>query len=156
MHDITIRIVSNVHMHNKYQNIDLKQVRLRARLVNLKRAVGGDVVGTTGATGHPKIVGLMGVGEMTEFDPYDTSKFPTVAGIYVLYDICKRPLYVGQGRSIDRRLRVHHDKFWFKSPIVESAAYVRIDNRVLRESVETLLIKFLKSNAVINKRFVER
>ena len=143
-------------MHAEYYNTDLKQVRLKTRLDNLMRSVGGDVAGTTSATSHSKFVGLMSVGEMTEFDPYDTSKFPTVAGIYVLYDICQRPLYIGQGGSIDRRLRVHHDKFWFKSPIVESAAYVRIDDRVLRESVETLLIKFLKSNAVINKRFMQR
>ncbi len=143
-------------MHNKYYSIDLKQASLSTRLVELKRSVGGDEVRNTDVSNYPKLNGPTNVGELTEFDPYDPNGFPSVPGVYVLYDICQRPLYVGQGGAIDRRLRVYHDKFWFKSPIVESAAYVRIDDRSLRESVETLLIKFLKSNAVINKRFVER
>jgi len=73
-----------------------------------------------------------------------------------LYDISDRPLYVGQGSAIDKRVRSHNEKFWFKPPIVESASYVRIDDKTLRERVEEVLIKFLKSNAIINKRFVDR
>jgi len=97
-----------------------------------------------------------GVGELVDFDPHDPGEYPAVSGIYVLYDISERPLYVGQGKAIDRRLRDHTDKFWFRSPIVESASYVQIDDRVLRERVEAVLIKFLKSNAVINKKLVDR
>jgi hypothetical protein len=149
-------MLPNIFMHYEYYKTDLRQVRLRARLSDLKRAVEVDAAGEIGVTSCSEFSGSKSIGELTEFDPYDSERLPTIAGIYVLYDICQRPLYVGQGGSIDRRLRVHHDKFWFKSPIVESAAYVRIDDRLLRESVETLLIKFLKSNAVINKRFVER
>ena len=74
----------------------------------------------------------------------------------MLYDISGRPLYIGQRMSIDKRLRNHNDKFWFKPPIVQTASYVQIDEKPLRERVEAVFIKFLKSNAVINKRLVDR
>ena len=95
------------------------------------------------------------VGELIDFDPHDDEDLPSFPGIYVLYDISERPIYVGQG-EIKRRIRDHRDKFWFKPPIVETGAYVRIDERALREKVETILIRFLKSNAVINKQKVDR
>ena len=97
-----------------------------------------------------------GVGELIDFNPHDPDEHPALSGIYVLYDISERPLYVGQGKSIDKRIRDHHDKFWFRSPIVETASYVQIDDKVLRERVEAVLIKFLKGNAVINKKHVDR
>jgi hypothetical protein len=74
----------------------------------------------------------------------------------VLYDISDRPLYIGQGMSIGKRLRNHNDKFWFKPPIVQTASYVQIDEKPLRERMEAVLIKFLNSNAVINKQLVDR
>lgn len=97
-----------------------------------------------------------GVGELIDFDPHSDDDRPAVAGIYVFYDISQRPIYVGQGGDIRSRIRDHKDKFWFRQPIVENAAYVRIADKMLREKVETLLIRFLKSNAVINKQHVER
>lgn len=99
---------------------------------------------------------IEGVGELIDFDPHADSDLPAVAGIYVFYDISQRPIYVGQGADIRGRIRNHRDKFWFKQPIVEYAAYVKIEDKSLREKVETLLIRFLKSNAVINKQNVER
>lgn len=99
---------------------------------------------------------IEGVGELVDFDPHTDSDLPAIAGIYVLYDISERPIYVGQGGDIRNRLRNHRDKFWFKQPIVYTAAYVKIEEKSLREKVETLLIRFLKSNAVINKQNVER
>jgi transcriptional regulator with XRE-family HTH domain len=99
---------------------------------------------------------IEGLGELIDFDPHDDDDLPSVPGIYVLYDISERPIYVGQGSDIKRRLRSHRDKFWFKQPIVHTAAYVKIDDAPLRERVETLLIRFLKSNAVLNKQNVER
>ena len=102
---------------------------------------------------HPA---LSGVGELIDFDPHDPGQHPALSGVYVLYDISERPLYVGQGRAIDKRIRDHNDKFWFRSPIVETASYVQIDDKELRERVEAVLIKFLKSNAVINKKLVDR
>lgn len=74
----------------------------------------------------------------------------------MLYDVAERPIYVGEGANIKRRIRDHHEKFWLKSPIVETAAYVKIDEERLRRKVEAVLIRFLKSNAVINKKNVNR
>jgi transcriptional regulator with XRE-family HTH domain len=99
---------------------------------------------------------IEGVGEWFNFDPNSQADWPTVAGIYVLYDISDRPIYVGQGQNISNRLRDHHQKFWFRPPIVQFAAFVEIDNRELREQIEKVLIKFLKSNAVLNQQNVDR
>jgi len=65
-------------------------------------------------------------------------------------------VYVGQASKIATRVRKHQDRFWFKYPIVSHGAYVQIDNETLRRQVEQVLIKFLKSNAVINKQSVDR
>ena len=55
-----------------------------------------------------------------------------------------------------RRISEHGEKFWFKPPIVESGSYIEIADKRLRKQIETLLIKFLKSNAVLNIKNVER
>jgi transcriptional regulator with XRE-family HTH domain len=99
---------------------------------------------------------IEGVGELIDFNPDDDDDLPSVAGIYVLYDISERPIYVGQGTDIKNRIKAHREKFWFRSPIVQTGAYVHIDEKGLREKVEALLIRFLKSNAVINKQNVDR
>lgn len=97
-----------------------------------------------------------GVGEFFEFDPHDQGDWPDVPGIYVLYDISDRPIYVGQGASIKKRIRDHEEKFWFKHPIVSTASYISVPDGELRKKIETILIRFLKRNAVINKQNVER
>lgn len=100
---------------------------------------------------------IEGVGALTGFNPHDDEDLPAVAGIYVFYDISERPIYVGQSADIKRRiLSDHKEKFWFRSPITETGAYVEVKDKALREKVETLLIRFMKSNAVINKQNVER
>jgi transcriptional regulator with XRE-family HTH domain len=99
---------------------------------------------------------IEGVGEWFNFDPSSRADWPTAAGVYVLYDISDRPIYVGQGQKISNRLDEHHQKFWFRPPIVQNAAYVGIDNKELRERIEKVLIKFLKSNAVLNQQNVDR
>lgn len=99
---------------------------------------------------------IEGVGRMTDFDPHTEEDFPREPGVYVLYDVSDRPVYVGKSGDIRRRLRDHVEKFWYRSPVVEKAAYVRVEDGVLRGQLEETLIKFLKSNAVINQRFVDR
>lgn len=99
---------------------------------------------------------IEGVGEWFNFDPHSKADWPSGAGIYVLYDISDRPIYVGQAQNISKRLADHSDKFWFKPPIVQNAAYVGIEDRILREKIEKVLIKFLKSNAVLNQQNVDR
>lgn len=97
-----------------------------------------------------------GIGFFTEFNPHVDEERPREPGIYVLYDISERPIYVGQAQEIRSRIRDHKDKFWFKEPIVESAAYIRVDDKELRNRLEEVLIKFMKSNAVLNKQKVGR
>jgi len=96
------------------------------------------------------------VGEWFDFDPNNPTEWTAGAGIYVPYDIANRPIYVGQGQRISTRLRDHQEKFWFRAPIVQNAAYVSIESKLLREQIEKVLIKFLKSNAVLNQQNVER
>lgn len=97
-----------------------------------------------------------GVGEFFDFDPHSRDDWPEAPGIYVLYDISERPVYVGQGSSIRKRIQDHEEKFWFKAPIVSEAAYIKIADGALRKKIETILIRFLKRNAVINRQNVER
>lgn len=99
---------------------------------------------------------IRGVGRMTDFDPHSDEDFPREPGVYVLYDVSDRPVYVGKSGNIRERMRTHVDKFWYRSPIVEKAAYVRVEDATLRGQLEETLIKFLKSNAVINQRLVDR
>jgi len=101
-----------------------------------------------------------GLGAFTNFDPHDEDNLPSVAGVYVLYDVSDRPVYVGRAQDIGKRIRDGHtghwDKFWYRSPIVHSGAFVRVDDELLRSQIETVMIKFMKSTAVINKSGVER
>lgn len=93
---------------------------------------------------------------LTDFDPHAINELPSCAGVYAFYDVSDRPVYVGKGSNIGKRVRDHADKFWFKFPIVSHGAYVKIDDDRLRHQVEQVLIKFLKSNAVINRQSVDR
>ncbi len=99
---------------------------------------------------------IEGVGKMKDFDPHSDDQFPTSPGIYVLYDVSDRPIYIGKSSNIRRRLREHTEKFWYRSPIVEKASFVQVDDEVLRGQLEETLIKFLKSNAVVNQQHVDR
>lgn len=99
---------------------------------------------------------IKGVGEFRDFDPHNEVDVPVVPGVYVFYDVSDRPIYVGKGKTIRARVKDHADKFWFKLPIVQTAAYVEIRDPALRDQVETLLIKFLKKNAIINKYKLHR
>jgi transcriptional regulator with XRE-family HTH domain len=105
-------------------------------------------------------VEIVGVGDLTDFNPYDREDIPSEPGVYVFYDVSNRPIYVGQASNIRERVANSHtghvDKFWFRPPIVETASFVRVSDEVLRRKLEQTLIKFLKSNAVINKKGVER
>jgi excinuclease UvrABC nuclease subunit len=73
----------------------------------------------------------------------------------VLYDNTERPVYVGKGKKIAARLKVHEkQKFWIE-PLVTYASYIEVKNEKTRHQLEQVLIKFLKSNAVLNKQSVE-
>jgi transcriptional regulator with XRE-family HTH domain len=98
---------------------------------------------------------IQGLGSLTDFDPYDEKELPSVAGIYVFYDVSDRPVYVGKAAIIASRVKEHKDKFWFRPPIVSYAAYVPVSDGKVRHQIEQVLIKFLKSNALINIQGVE-
>ncbi len=100
---------------------------------------------------------ITGVGQFVDFDPHDETDLPSEPGVYVFYDISDRPVYVGESSDIRRRIRGDHlERFWYRRPIVEKASYVRVDDRTLRRQLENTLIKFMKSNAVINQKLVDR
>jgi|694.fasta_scaffold124804_1 transcriptional regulator with XRE-family HTH domain len=99
---------------------------------------------------------VAGLGTFEDFDPHIDADRPNGPGIYMLYDISERPIYVGEGANVRKRISDHEEKFWFKRPIIESASWIRVDDVTLRRQIEALLIKFLKSNAIINKQHVER
>jgi transcriptional regulator with XRE-family HTH domain len=54
---------------------------------------------------------ITGLGEFVDFDPHDADDRPTASGVYVLYDISERPIYVGEGGSIRKRIKDHEEKF---------------------------------------------
>ena len=126
-----------------------------ATIKRLERALDAEVPGETveEISEEAKVEGL---GEFTDFDPHSPDELPSGPGVYVFYDLSKRPIYVGESQNMRRRISEHQDKFWFKSPIVESGSYIEIADNRLRKQIETLLIKFLKSNAVLNIKNVER
>ncbi len=101
-----------------------------------------------------------GFGELVDFDPWGddvNAPIPKIPGVYILYDVTDRPVYVGKSESsIKSRIDSHKEKKWFTQPFIDKAAYVQINDIETIRKVERLLIKFLKSNAVINTQFVDR
>ncbi len=99
---------------------------------------------------------IEGIGELLDFDPHEQDEWPNQPGVYVLYDVSDRPIMWDEGETIKRRLADHEQKFWFKRPIVEKGSYLIVRDKSLRKQIEKVLIKFLKSNAVLNSQHVER
>lgn len=121
----------------------------------LEQALGIQIPGDT-AEEVAQEAKVEGLGSLEDFDPHNDGERPREPGIYVFYDISDRPVYVGEGDDVRSRILDHAEKFWFKRPIVEYASWIKVADRKLRKQTETLLIKFLKSNAVLNKQNVER
>ena len=128
----------------------------RETLDKLQRALGGTEIDPAARKAIQEEATIEGLGVLTDFDPYDPDNLPNGPGVYVFYDVSQRPIYVGMSHDVRGRILQHNEKFWFKAPIVETGAYIEIKDKTLRKQIETLLIKFLKSNAVLNKQNVER
>lgn len=97
------------------------------------------------------------IGSLVDFEPHDDDNLPSEPGIYIFYDVTDRPTYIGQSGDIRRRIRGNHDeKFWYREPIVNTAAYIRIEDEGQRKQIEKLLITVLRSHALINKAHVQR
>ena len=105
-----------------------------------------------------EVSSIEGLGAIQDFSPHerDRDEWPEVAGVYLLYDISDRLIYIGETENIKRRLSQHEQKFWFKSPIVERSSYIEISDKDLRRQVEAILIKSLRSHAVLNYQGVRR
>lgn len=99
---------------------------------------------------------IPGIGTLEDFNPHNVDERPLCAGIYVFYDISDRPIYIGESSNIRKRIKQHEEKFWFKPPLVEYAAYINVNDDKLRKGIEQILINFLRSNAVLNKQHVSR
>ena len=110
------------------------------------------------STSTPSVtnISIAGVGALQDFDPHNVNDRPVCAGVYVFYDISDRSIYVGESKNIRLRIRQHEEKFWFKRPLVEYAAYIQVDDDNLRKGIEQILINFLRSNAVLNRQHVLR
>jgi transcriptional regulator with XRE-family HTH domain len=104
---------------------------------------------------------IEGLGELRNFDPYEDKTWPKEPGVYVLYDVSDRPVYIGQSKNIADRLKGHRlHAFWFRHPAVAvgdgTGAYVVIKDREIRRQMERILIAFLKRNALFNRQGVDR
>jgi transcriptional regulator with XRE-family HTH domain len=139
---VSVQTVSNI-LSSRAQNPHPRTIAA------LEKALGDDFESKDDAQ---KASEIAGVGELIDFNPYDPKEIPTKAGVYVLYDISQRPIYVGKSSKIASRLNDHSDRFWFKRLLVETGAYIEIQDSKLRDQIETVLIQFLKNNAVINKQ----
>jgi transcriptional regulator with XRE-family HTH domain len=145
--------VSTVAIYNIESGVSLNpRIETKQKLEQALKATIPEEVNAEAETEQ----GVAGLGSLKDFDPHSEGDRPSSAGVYVLYDISDRPIYVGKSQNIARRIRDHDEKFWFKRPIITHASYIEIAEKTLRDQIEQILIKFLKSNAVINKQFVDR
>jgi transcriptional regulator with XRE-family HTH domain len=94
------------------------------------------------------------VGDLQGFDPYNEETWPVEPGIYFLKLRTGAPCYVGEGQCISKRLREHYQKHWYRSPTVESAAYMKVEDRMTRKSLEKTLIQLLSRDLLVNKQHI--
>ena len=73
-------------------------------------------------------------------------------GVYIFYDVLKRPVYIGESKDIYRRIRQHDDQFWFKSPMVHTIAYLIVKDEKVRAQLEAAMIKLVGENAIFNQQ----
>ena len=90
-------------------------------------------------------------GDFIEFNPFDDFSVPSEPGVYVLYGPTDSVLYVGKSNNARTRIRTHREKKWFVEPIVNSGMFFLAESDDERDKLERILIKFLRSNAWLNK-----
>ena len=96
---------------------------------------------------------VQGLGEFSDFSPWDDSMIPEEPCVYVYYDRTERPIYVGQTKSLRRRNKQHQaqDK-WFFRRLLERGGYFRVDDDTQRIQLEKVLIQFLGRNSLFNEQ----
>lgn len=90
-------------------------------------------------------------GGWVTFDPHVVRERPQKSGVYVMFDRNGSPVYVGESEDIAKRWRQHEEKFWFKQPIVEAAAYVPLEDRAERQRLEAALTWVLRRTVLFNR-----
>ena len=114
----------------------------------LKKVVPKEVEAAAEAEAH-EIPGY----EWTTFTPDDQKTIPDQPGVYVLYDITDRPVYVGKSNSSARiRIKDHSTRFWFKAPLVVSGGFIPVKDKSMCDAIELILIKFLGKHALLNEK----
>jgi len=84
-------------------------------------------------------------------EEWESNVTETTPGIYVFYDELKRPVRIGQTDDIKRRLKEYsRDAWWFRSPTVESFAYIVVLDEKLRKLLEATMIKLVGDSAIFN------
>jgi ribosome-binding protein aMBF1 (putative translation factor) len=93
-----------------------------------------------------------GFGVLTDFNPHDPEDHPKTGGVFVLYDGASRPVYVGQSKSVRKRVEGLAAEAWFKAPTVEQAAFLEVEEKPLREALESLLVRTLRGALLVRTR----
>jgi len=71
--------------------------------------------------------------------------------VYVFYDQLKRRVRIGETDDLRRRMREYQrDCWWFRSPTVESYAYVVINDTEFRHKTQKVMIKLVGEHAIFN------
>jgi transcriptional regulator with XRE-family HTH domain len=97
------------------------------------------------------------IGDFEFLGPFPASEWEENIGegkipcIYVFYDYLKRPVRLGETEDPRRRLKEYQMNYWwFKYPIVDSFAYVVVENADFRHKTEKLMIKLIGEHAIFN------
>ncbi len=99
---------------------------------------------------------IVGLPALIDFDPH-ASQLPDCHGIYTFYDSTQRLVYVGKAstETIAQRIGQQSGEWWFNRPLVDHASYIEIQDSKLCEQVEQILVRVLKSNALLNVQHTE-
>lgn len=86
-----------------------------------------------------------------DFNPHDHDSIPNKPGVYALFSPTNVVLYVGKAQNVRSRIASHREKKWFLEDIIEYGMLFYSDDENERKKIEDILIKFLRTNAWLNK-----
>ena len=86
-----------------------------------------------------------------DFNPHDHDSIPNKPGVYALFSPTNVVMYVGKAQNVRSRIASHREKKWFLEDIIEYGMLFYSDDPDDRTRIEDILIKFLRSNAWLNK-----
>ena len=86
-----------------------------------------------------------------DFNPHDADSIPNKPGVYALFSPTNVVMYVGMAKNVRSRIAEHRQKKWFLEDIIEYGMLFYSEDPADRARIENILIKFLRSNAWLNK-----